>query len=74
MFQIYIFLVAITLVNFEYIIFNTDECVKKGINIVLKITFLVLMFMLVFIFNDIKKLDDNRTKYIQEQMKSHAKK
>lgn len=74
MFQSYIFLVALTLVNFEYIIFNTNECVKKGINIILKIIFPVLMFMLVFIFNDIKKIDDNRTKYIQEQMKSHAKK
>lgn len=74
MFQSYIFLVAMIIVNFEHIIINIDINVKKWIDIILKTIFLVLMIMLVLIFNDIKTLDDNRTKYIQEQMESHVKK
>ncbi len=73
LYESYISLVGIVLVNFEYLISRLTTNINKKISAILSIAMFSLAVFLSVIFVDIHKMDNERTRNIQNQLKDYEK-
>ena len=73
LYESYISLVGIVLVNFEYLISRLTTNINKKISAILSIAMFSLAVFLSVIFVDIHKMDNERTRNIQNQLKDNEK-